>query len=119
MTLKEMLSNGLSKTREVWRVMMITRQTFALVFDAHPVFAALTLVLQIITGMLPVAQLLVFKLLIDGIAKAAASVHPVAQNQFPSFAEMMAAVGIPMILGAGLELLAVILYSADSLYRIS
>jgi ATP-binding cassette subfamily B protein len=97
-----------SKAKEVLRVFSVTRKVVALAFQAHPGYAITILVCQIVNGVVPVCQLIVFKIFIDALIKATAHDSVTPMSSVASLQQMYVTAGTPLIIGIFLAILYVI-----------
>lgn len=64
----------------------------------------MTVVLEMLKGLLPLGQMVVLKLVVDGVMKATTSHHPAYAGNIPSAEEVFKAIGLPLILMALLQM---------------
>ncbi len=88
-----------SKAQEVIRLMAITRRVVALAFDAHPGYFITLAVCQIVSGLVPVGNIIVFKVFIDGLIKATSHINGSPASAVASFQQMYETAGTPLIVG--------------------
>src|SRR5262249_54950917 len=73
------LTESWKKAREAARVLAGTPRVLRLVFAAHPHYPVLLFSLNIVLGLVPLAEVLILKMLVDGVVQSAGnlSAHPI------------------------------------------